>query len=128
MEEEIELPPGAEEGALHGRVAGQTGRVPPEGLESCRAPCGILRALVGKLHNKVADSKELGVLTPDILESLKVLNRGLDGPDKGVDFGLCKRRGVDVGATDLGRKATRTTNGTHGVDVFLCLTSYTPLV
>ncbi len=62
-------------------------RVPPERLDGRRAKDGIVRRLVGKLHNKVAESKELGVLIPDILESVKVVHGRLNGPDKGVDFG-----------------------------------------
>jgi hypothetical protein len=92
----MEPPHDGAEGSPH--TDGRFCRVPPEGLDNGRAPHGIVRALVGKLHNKVAESKELGVSIPDILESLKVLHDGLDGPDKGVDFGLCKRRDVDVGA------------------------------
>jgi hypothetical protein len=72
-----ELPPDAEEGAPHGPVAGPTARVPTIHFEDCRAPRGILRALVGKAHDKGTDRKELEILCPHVLESVVVVDRGL---------------------------------------------------
>ena len=76
-EERIELPPDAEEGALHGPVAVRTHPVLIIHVENGRAPRGKLRALVGKAHNKGTDLKELEVSRPHVLESVKVLDRGL---------------------------------------------------
>ena len=58
----IELPPDAKEGAPHGPVAGPTGRVPTIHVENVGAPRGIVRTLIGKLHNKGTDLKELAIL------------------------------------------------------------------
>ena len=73
----MELPPDAKEGAPHGPVAVGTGRVPTIHVENGRAPRGKLRALVGKAHNKGTDLEELEVSRPHVLESVKVLDRGL---------------------------------------------------
>lgn len=73
----MELPPDAEEGALHGPVAVGTARVPNIHVEDGRAPRGKIRALVGKAHNKGTELEELEVSRPHVLESVKVLDRGL---------------------------------------------------
>jgi hypothetical protein len=58
----MELPPSTKEAALHGRGADQTAPVAIVHVENGRAPRGIVRALIGKLHNKGTELKELEIL------------------------------------------------------------------
>ena len=73
----MELPPSAKEAALHGRVAVQTAPIATVHVEDGRAPRGIVRRLVGKLHNKGTELKELEVPCPHVVESVVVVDRGL---------------------------------------------------